>query len=765
MVQISPSFHIPLVKDKSKALTLDPKLEIRLTKLAISFTLFASVMAGFELVGILLEQLRASNWGSGIGQAIFLVIVALLIYGGLVYQFTRLIYFRRGLQHRVASRDELDRIYDGIAPALTILVPSYMEDERVVYKTIMSVALQDYPNRRVTLLIDDPPVPRHVADRLQLSAMQKLPNRIEKLLAKPAQKFNSALADFQNRLERNGINSRQEAGNLANLYKEAAAWFEEQADHHEVVDHADVLFVKNILLRQRDDHVARAASLNRFLQESVGDISKNRLLREYRWLAAIFSVEITSFERKRYENLSHEPNKAMNLNSYISLVGKSLRERQENGNCYLEEVSSSEPHFIIPETDYFMTLDADSMVTSDYSLRLVHLMEQPGNERIAVAQTPYNTIPNAPGLLERIAGATTDIQYIIHQGFTGYNATYWVGANALLRKDALSDIATIIEERGYKITRYIQDRTVIEDTESTIDLVDCGWQLYNYPERLAHSATPPDFGSLIIQRRRWANGGLIILPKLLRMLALGPKTLNKAAEGFMRIHYLASITAVNAGLLILLAVPFTESIRTLWLPLTAVPYFLLYMRDLALIGYHKRDLFRVYSLNLLLIPVNLGGVLKSLQQAWKKEKIPFGRTPKVLGRTAALPLYIIVEYLLLAQWFFMASLDFLLGRWIHGMFAFGNASFLLYALHSLVGFKESKEDLLIGVRWWWRRITNNKEVSPLAGQMAVMKFPTNQPRQPAEINIRDLDLAHKMHHRKPKKKKVEINGVKASSCD
>ena len=121
-------------------------------------------------------------------------------------------------------------------------------------------------------------------------------------------------------------------------------------------------------------------------------------------------------------------------------------------------------------------------------------------------------------MLERVAGATTDIQYIIHQGFTRYDATYWVGANALLRKTALEDIVTVGEERGFEVRRYIQDRTVIEDTESSIDLVDRDWTLFNYPERLAYSATPPDFGALLIQRRRWANGGLIILPKLLRYL-------------------------------------------------------------------------------------------------------------------------------------------------------------------------------------------------------------------------------------------------------
>ena len=61
--------------------------------------------------------------------------------------------------------------------------------------------------------------------------------------------------------------------------------------------------------------------------------------------------------------------------------------------------------------------------------------------------------------------------------------------------------------------------TLIEDTESSVDLAARGWRLENYPERLAFSATPPDFGALLIQRRRWANGGLLILPKLLRYVA------------------------------------------------------------------------------------------------------------------------------------------------------------------------------------------------------------------------------------------------------
>ena len=63
--------------------------------------------------------------------------------------------------------------------------------------------------------------------------------------------------------------------------------------------------------------------------------------------------------------------------------------------------------------------------------------------------------------------------------------------------------------------------------------------------RLAFSATPPDFGALLIQRRRWANGGLLILPKLLRYVAGRASHASGVSEALVRCHYLVSIAAVN----------------------------------------------------------------------------------------------------------------------------------------------------------------------------------------------------------------------------
>ena len=61
-------------------------------------------------------------------------------------------------------------------------------------------------------------------------------------------------------------------------------------------------------------------------------------------------------------------------------------------------------------------------------------------------------------------------------------------------------------------------------------------------------------------------------------------------------------------------------------------------------GYHVGDLFRVYAMNLMLVPVNLSGVLKSVRQAVTNEKSPFKRTPKIAGRTTVPAVYILLIY-------------------------------------------------------------------------------------------------------------------------
>jgi len=470
---------------------------------------------------------------------------------------------------------------------------------------------------------------------------------------------------------------------LSGLYEHAARQLENWAadlsrETGGSFAHVTRFFLDKVLYRQAKDYRARAARIRRY---GLADFEL-----EYRRLASQFCVRIASFERKLFSNLSHAPNKAMNLNSYIGLMGGHFRTIESAAGVALVPCPAAQAGFAPPPAEYILTLDADSILLTDYALKLVRILDADPN--VGVVQTPYSAFPGAANLLERVAGATTDIQYIIHQGFTAFRAAYWVGANALLRTRALLDIRVEAEERGHKIPVFIQDRTVIEDTGSTIDLIRRGWSVHNYTERLAYSATPPDFGALVIQRRRWSNGGLLILPDLIRF-CFGPKASRASwQEAVLRVHYLVSPAIASLGLLILLLFPFDARYAYDFLPLTAIPYYFLYGLDLRLNGYRWADLLRVYALNLLLLPVNLAGVIASLRQAVTGRKSPFGRTPKIEGRTITPPGFLAFHISAVVYLVASGVVGILLGHYFNGIFAATNAAIFTYGICTFIGAPE-----------------------------------------------------------------------------
>jgi cellulose synthase (UDP-forming) len=676
----------------------NPPRELFCTWIAIVMTVMASVLLYQEVFAILHKTISQQQWWRFVQNLLFGITFLVMIYGNLVYQLARRGYLRRLQRHlqRGPADDEDYWFSEKIPPPVTILIPSFKEEPDIIRQALFSVALQDYPARRVVLLIDDPPQPADPEELSKLESARSLPGELQQLLDTEATAYRQALRHFQAKVDADDLlDLQQEFVVLSELYERAAAWFSQQASGYQIEDHTDELFV-SLAFTQRSTALLRRAHNLRDLDVSQGAArSRLALLQGYRHLTSLFEVELSSFERKQYVNLSWAANKAMNLNSYLSLIGRHFNQTAREDGLHLTPTNLEAADVVVPEASFIVTLDADSLLAHDYVKRLVAILEAPGNERLAVVQTPYSAVPSPQGVLERIAGATTDLQYIVHQGFTQASATYWVGANAILRKKALDDIVTLQQERGFTIAKYIQDRTVIEDTESSIDLIVRGWSLFNLPERLSYSATPADFGALLIQRRRWANGGLIILPKLVRHLLQTPFRRRTWVEGFMRINYLTSTAGTNVGLLLILTFPADDYLRLLWLPLTALPYFCLYGRDLILTGYRLPDLFRVFALNFLLIPVNLGGVFKSMHQLVTGKQTPFCRTPKVRGRTAAPAGYVLAAYVLMFFCFLQGCLRLLSARWLDSAIFLGSALVLLYAIVTFIGWRASWEDLAL----------------------------------------------------------------------
>lgn len=547
-------------------------------------------------------------------------------------------------------------------------------------------------------MLDDNPKPSSREDVSRLHATRALGDEIKNLLSVPYARFSEALAHFEKTYSDKKSLKGTPVTAAASDYLWAAEWLNTMTDQEVIEDHVDVFFAEQVLRELAKDLRLVGEALMASHEEGA-HLSTERLLQLHRRLVWIFGAELGYFERKRYASLSNEPNKAMNLNSYIGLMGGNYREEHTANGTILVPVSKAEQaDIVVPDTDFLLTLDADSVLLREYCLRLVYFLQQPDNQDVAVTQTPYSSFRGASTRLERLSGATTDIQHILHQGMSYYGATFWVGANAVIRKCALEDIVEKEWIGGFEIKRYVQDRTVIEDTESSVDLALKGWRLVNYPERLSYSATPPDFGSLVIQRRRWANGGLLILPKLWKLLR-ERKNQGKplsTTEFMIRLNYMASIAWSNLGLIFLLAYPYDGRLLSPFVLLAALPYFLSMAYDLRYCRYSYSDIIRIYGFNLILLPVNIAGTLKSLQQALTTKKTPFARTPKVKDRTAVgLPF-------LISPLFIVGFSLFTLWRNIHGenwgnaAFAGFNAFAASWAIVSYIGIKNLLVDIWLG---------------------------------------------------------------------
>lgn len=574
--------------------------------------------------------------------------------------------------------------------------------------------MQEYPDLRVVLLVDDPPHPQSAEHKASLARARALPRELMDRLAAPKLRFEAALTAFESSNDLAGFADQATLRTVAAEFEAAAAWFAEEDERLPRTDHSDEFLAIECFQRIATDFRSTAQAVCAAAAEPGADISMQRVRELYLRLTRTFQAEISSFERKQFASLSHEPNKAMNLNSYIGLMGGKYCIVQSPGGRVLLPAGNQDPDLIIPHSDYILTLDADSILLPEYCLRLVYFMEQEENAGVAVVQTPYSAYRGAASRIERIAGATTDIQHIVHQGLTRFDATFWVGANAVIRKAALDELEEEEDEAGFNIRRFIKDRTVIEDTESSIDLRARGWRLYNYPERLSYSATPPDFGALVVQRQRWANGGLVIFPKLFRLLKSRQPGVPRPslAEFFLRANYLVSISWASLGLLLLLFYPFDGRLLSRFAAVTAVPYFWAMSTDLKQSGYRRTDILHVYGFNLLLLPVNLVGTAQSVVQAIGGQKIAFARTPKVRNRTVAPLLFILVPLLLIGWSARTLAHDIETGARIHGAFAAANLIAAAYACAALVGVHNMVVDVFMNLKGFVYRPVPN-ESAPL----------------------------------------------------
>src|SRR5690606_35493265 len=82
----------------------------------------------------------------------YLVVVTALTFSALMYLVSRQGALQRFSTHVRVPRASLDKHFGEQDSSITVLVPSYAEETAVIRKTILSAALQEYPQMSIVLL-------------------------------------------------------------------------------------------------------------------------------------------------------------------------------------------------------------------------------------------------------------------------------------------------------------------------------------------------------------------------------------------------------------------------------------------------------------------------------------------------------------------------------------------------------------------------------------------------------------------------------------
>ena len=118
------------------------------------------------------------------------MVVTSLTFSALMYLIARQGALYRFRDHTRVPRAEVDRHFPAdYDHGVTVLVPSYVEELQVVRKTLWSAALQEFPDLRLVLLIDDPPYPTDPQRLAELAVTREIPAEIEQALAPIAARF------------------------------------------------------------------------------------------------------------------------------------------------------------------------------------------------------------------------------------------------------------------------------------------------------------------------------------------------------------------------------------------------------------------------------------------------------------------------------------------------------------------------------------------------------------------------------------------------
>lgn len=188
--------------------------------------------------------------------------------------------------------------------------------------------------------------------------------------------------------------------------------------------------------------------------------------------------------------------------------------------------------------EFLLILDADFLPRPDLLRRLLPAMSDPG---VGMVQARWDHLNEPDSWLTRAQAVLLDGHFFFEQAgrYRGRRFFNFNGTAGLWRRQALEDAG------GWQFD------TLTEDLDVSYRAQMAGWRFAFLEEVGVAAELPPAPGALLVQQRRWAQGGVQTARKVLPRLARGPFPAKVKLEAFVHLcGHLAHPLALALSLLI-----------------------------------------------------------------------------------------------------------------------------------------------------------------------------------------------------------------------
>jgi cellulose synthase (UDP-forming) len=186
------------------------------------------------------------------------------------------------------------------------------------------------------------------------------------------------------------------------------------------------------------------------------------------------------------------------MKSLAKTLGAGYFARENNAGAKAGNLNNALQH---TQGELIAVLDADFRPEREFLTRLAAFFN---DGKVAVAQSPqhyYNTgsFQHRRISKKEIYSDQDTFMHLVLPARNNWNAAYWIGTNALLRREAIQSIG------GFPTD------SVTEDVLASMLLHGKGWKTVYVDEPLAYGLAPATVSEYFVQRLRWGKGAFQIL--------------------------------------------------------------------------------------------------------------------------------------------------------------------------------------------------------------------------------------------------------------